>query len=90
MNLSLQFKSLFYSFIYGMFFLYTYKLFRHLILKNKIVKVILEFLFCLIHVILFYYFLYKINNGILSFYLAIFLSLGMFFCKILYFNDKNH
>lgn len=90
MDLSLQFKSIFYSFIYGMFFLYTYKLFKHFRIGNKVIKIILEFFFCFIHSILFYFFLYKINNGILSFYLALFLVLGMILCKIFYFNDENH
>lgn len=89
MNLEEQFKVIFYSFIYGMFFLSTIKGLRYFKIKKNIYKFIMQLIFMLLHVSLFYYLLYKINGGILSIYVAIFFAIGMFFCKVLYFNDKK-
>lgn len=90
MSLENQFKVIFYSFIYGMLFLSTYKILKRLKFKKNILKIIMEFLFCILHAILFYFLLYKINNGMLSFYILIFLILGGLFCQLLYFNDKKY
>ena len=38
MKLENQFKVIFYSFIYGMFFVATFKLFKLLKIKNRILK----------------------------------------------------
>lgn len=90
MELVEQFKVIFYSFIYGMFFLSTYKILKRFKFKNNVLKIIIEFLFCIGHVSLFYFFLYKINSGILTFYIIIFLIIGSIFCHLLYFSDKKY
>lgn len=89
MNLESQFKVIFYSFIYGMFFVFSLKLFKMINLKKKIIKVVGELLFCFSHIIIFYYLLYKIDYGILNYYIVIFLIGGGVFCQLLYFSDKN-
>lgn len=89
MNLESQFKVLFYSFIYGMFFVATYKALRLIKFKKKVLRWITELTFCLAHLFLFYFFLYKLNNGMLSAYTFIFLVLGGLFCQLFYFGDKN-
>lgn len=89
MNLESQFKVIFYSFIYGMFFVSTLKILKLFKFKNKVIKIICEFLFCISHVIIFYYLLYKLDYGILNYYIAIFLLCGGLFCQLLYFQDKK-
>lgn len=89
MNLESQFKVIFYSFIYGMFFVSTFKAFKMIKFKKKFMKILLELLFCLFHVNIFYALLYKIDYGILNYYIVIFLIIGGFFCQLLYFEDKN-
>lgn len=90
MGLENQFKVIFYSFIYGMFFLVTLRLMKLIKIRKKILKIIIEFFFCFIHVIIFYFLLYKINYGSLNYYMIIFLILGGLFCQLLYFKDNNH
>lgn len=89
MNLEDQFKVIFYSFIYGMFFITTLKILKLFKFSKKTVKIISEFLFCVLHIIIFYYLLYKIDYGILNYYIVIFLLLGGLFCQLLYFKDKK-
>ena len=90
MKLENQFKVIFYSFIYGMFFVATFKLFKLLKIKNRILKIISELVFCFFHMGLFYFFLYKIDYGMLNYYIFIFLILGGLFCHLFYFKDKKH
>lgn len=89
MNLEEQFKVVFFSFIYGMFFLFTIKVIKNIKYKKIIYRFITELIFMIIHVLLFYFLLYKINGGILSFYIALFFIVGFFFCRLLYFSDKK-
>lgn len=89
MNLEEQFKVMFFSFIYGMFFLSTVKALKNIKYKKIIYRFIAELIFMIIHVLLFYFLLYKINGGILSVYIALFFLVGLFFCRLLYFSDKK-
>jgi len=90
MILDEQIRVMFYSFIYGMFYLTSYKFFKKFKIKKMLVTIILNTIFCFSHVSLFYYLLYLINKGILSIYIMIFFILGIFICHLLYFNDKNN
>ena len=63
MTLEEQFKVLFYSFIYGMFFLSSLRLFNLINVKKMVVKFMLEMLFVLSHVIIFYILLYNTNKS---------------------------
>ena len=89
MNLENQFKVIFFSFIYGMLFFMVYKVLINVIFKRNIIKILSFFLFCIINVLFFYFLLYRINYGMLSYYIIIFLILGMLFCHLLYFKDNN-
>lgn len=89
MSLENQFKVIFYSFVYGMFFIATLKALKLIKTRKKILKILCEFFFCFIHVIIFYFLLYKINNGNLNYYMAIFLFFGGLFCQQLYFKDNK-
>ena len=90
MQLEEQIKVIFYSFIYGLFFLASYNFLNLIKFKNIFLKNLITFCFCMLHTLLFYFLLYKINGGILNYYIALFFILGIFFCHFLYFNDKNH
>lgn len=90
MNLEEQFKVILYSFSYGMILFFMYKLFKMIIFKKKLLKYIYQLIFCTLNVVLFYFLLYKINNGILNFYIFLFLLLGVFFCKVFYFDKEKH
>ena len=89
MTLEEQFKVIFYSFTYGMFFLTTLKLLKSFNFKKLFIKFIVELIFMVFHVSLFYFLLYKINKAMLSFYILLFFILGLCFCQLLYFNDKK-
>ena len=85
MSLEEQFKVIFYSFIYGMFYYATFKFLKKICFKKRIFKFLVQFLFSILHVILFYFLLFLINGGIINYYNLIFLVIGMFFCHFLYF-----
>ena len=89
MNINEQIMVIFYSFIYGMFYLSTLRYYRKIEPKNLILKYLLGFIFMLLHTTLFYVLLYKLNNGMLSIYIVICFVLGCFFCHFLYFGDKK-
>ena len=89
MVLEEQIKVISYSFVYGILFWGLYKSLNFKRIKSKNIRFIISFLFCVLNSILFYFILYKINNGILNYYIAIFFIIGVFFCKVLYFGDKN-
>ena len=72
MSLEEQFRVIFYSFAYGMFFLSTVKLIKCIKVKKTLSRFLMELLFMIFHVILFYFLLYKINGGIISFYVGLF------------------
>ena len=72
-----------------MFFLASFKALKLVKFKKNLLKVLCEVLFCFFHVITFYFLLYKINYGILNYYIVIFLICGGLFCQLLYFKDKK-
>lgn len=84
MILSVQIKVIFYSFMYGM----LYYCLLNFLKKNKYKKVFI-YLVNIILSVIFYYLLYKINNGELSIYIFIFLIIGVIFSKLFYFSNKN-
>lgn len=72
-----------------MFFIATLKILKTINFKKKIMKVLCELLFCFFHVVIFYLLLYKIDYGILNYYIVLFLIIGGLFCQLLYFLGKN-
>lgn len=88
MILSEQIRVIFYSFIYGMFFLTTLNYYKKIKINKKFL-ILFDFIFLICHISLFYYLLYKINSGMLSLYIGICFVAGCFFCQFLYFNDKK-
>ena len=89
MNLAEQFRIIFYSFLYGIFFFSTLHYFKKIKFGKIIIKLMIETIFFIAHTILFYFLLFKINSGMLSMYIVIFMMIGIIFCKVLYYPAKN-
>lgn len=94
MNYKLQIISLLYSFGYGMFFNFGYKLNMSLYKKNKLYNIVLDILYIVITSLLYVTILYKINKGIFHIYFIIMLLLGYFLSiliknKIIRFKKKS-
>ena len=80
MILDLQIRSLAFSFIYGIFFAFTYKInYKYLINNIFFFKLILSFLFTLDHILLYFILITKINNGILHIYFLLTFIIGIIF-----------
>ena len=91
MILEEQIKIIFISFIYGILFYSGYKKLKQLKIKKRVIRYVLEFIFCMLNSFFFFFFItYKINGGILSYYMIIFVIIGILFCHLLYFDDKKH
>lgn len=88
MTLILQIKALAFSFLYGIFFAFTYKInYKYLMLNNLVFKIIMSFFFILDHILLYFVLLSLINNGILHLYFLITFILGNIFFVYLF--DKH-
>lgn len=90
MILEEQIKIIFISFIYGILFYSGYKKLKQLKIKKRVIRYVLEFIFCMLNSFFFFFITYKINGGILSYYMIIFVIIGILFCHLLYFDDKKH
>ena len=78
MILIIQIRSLAFSFIYGIFFAFKYKINRKFLISNYIFfKIIINLLFMLDHVLLYFILLSKINNGMLHIYFLLTYLLGI-------------
>ena len=80
MILLLQIRVLFFSFIYGIFFSFTFFINKNILLsKNRFFKIIINLLFILDHILIYFIFMSKINNSILHPYFFITFVLGIVF-----------
>lgn len=86
MNVNIQLLSFFVSFLYGLGF-YLFTRFNKFMLSNKnnVVKFLVTFVFIIDVVILYIYFMYKINFGSIHPYFVLFVVLG-FFVMAKYYN----
>lgn len=90
MILIVQIKILFLSFIYGLFFRYTYKKSKvYLLNKNIIYKTIINLLFMIDHSLIFFILIRKINNSKLHIYMFPFFILGYLFFDFYFTHKKN-
>lgn len=88
MTLIIQIKSLAFSFLYGVFFAFTYKLnYKYLTSNMKFFKIILSLFFIFDHVLLYFVLISKINNGILHLYFLFTFIIGNIFYVYLF--DSN-
>ncbi len=70
MNLLTQIQVLSYSFLFGLYFSFTFNLlYKVLFTKYLILNIITNLIFLLGNSFLYFYLLYKINNGIIHIYL---------------------
>jgi len=80
MSLEVQIQSLIYSFVFGVFFSYTVNLnYRYLFSSKKVFKIIMNLLFVLVHVLLYFILLRKINSGVLHIYFLLMIIFGFLF-----------
>ena len=85
MILIIQIKSLAFSFIYGIFFAFTYKINRKYLINNYLfLKIIINMLFILDHVLCYFILISNINNGILHIYFLFLFILGIIFYVYLF------
>lgn len=79
MNLELQMHTILFSFLFGIFFSFFLTLNeKYIYNENKIIKIIVTFLFVMINVLLYFIFLKKINNGIFHPYSFLLITIGFF------------
>jgi hypothetical protein len=77
MELDIQIKSLIFSFIYGIFFSFVLNLNYKYVYKSKgIYKIVINALFIIDNVLLYFLILKKINSGIIHFYFILMIILG--------------
>lgn len=91
MILIYQIKSLSLSFIYGIFFAFTLFKFRNILFNNKkIFNIILNLLFMIDHVLLFFILIRFIDNSKLHIYMFPVFILGIIFYRYYFtFDNKN-
>ena len=89
MILIYQIKSLSLSFIYGIFFAFTLSKSKNILFNNKkILLIILNLLFIIDHVLIFFILIRFINNSRLHIYMFPMFLLGVIFYKY-YFTPSN-
>ncbi len=80
MSASIQVISFIYSFIFGIVFCFVTSCFRGF--NNVIIKLFTSFIVLVIMSVLYMYFLYKINYGILHEYFVLMLLFGYLICRV--------
>lgn len=79
MSLYIQIKTIAYVFIFGIYFALIFNLlYKILFTKNFLINLITNFLFLFFNSILYFYFLLKINHGIVHMYCFIIFLISFF------------
>ena len=90
MILIIQIKTIFLSFIYGMFIKFLFDINKKLLLsKNIIFKICINLLFVIDNVLLFFILIRLINNSKLHIYYVPFFILGIIFYKYYFTSNRN-
>lgn len=85
MLLSIQIKSLLFSFIYGIFFFIMLEINYKFIYNDKIIiKMLFTFIFVFFHTLLYFICLIYINNGIVHVYFLLMILVGFIISFLLY------
>ena len=85
MVLSVQLISLLVSFCYGIFFFLMLEINTKLLFSsNLLVKLLFSFLFVLVHALLYFIILVKINFGYIHIYFFLALLGGYLICKVIF------
>jgi len=91
MILIYQVKSIFISFVYGLFFSFTLKKSRNILFNNKIIiTIILNLLFMIDHVLLFFILIRFIDNSRLHIYMFPFFLFGIIFYRYYFTLDNKN
>ena len=81
MDLKVQIFSFIFSFIYGLFLFYMFKLFhRSLFMKKKLLRFMYNLFFCIILSSLYFLIIYNINGGVIHLYFFLLISFGFLLC----------
>lgn len=76
-ELSIQIKSIIFSFLYGMFFSVLLNInYKYLYNTKKYIKILMNIIFIIDNVLLYFLILIKINNGIIHYYFVLSIFLG--------------
>ena len=76
MSLFIQFKMIFITFIYGLFFYFSFNVSKKVLIHSKkLMKIILNTLFMIDHALIYFILIKSINNSVLHIYLFIFFIL---------------
>lgn len=91
MILEVQIKTLFYSFLFGIYFsLFVTINYKMTIKLKKVYRIISTFLVIFINIILYFIMLMKINNGIIHLYSILVIILGSFLEYYIYNLFEKH
>lgn len=84
MDSILQLKTLFFSFLFGMFFFYVTKYNYYITQNMKVIsKYLITFIFVIDGALLYLYLLFKLNHGKVHIYYLLMFSLGYFLMLII-------
>jgi len=84
MNIIVQFKTIIFSFIYGIFFCFFLNLnYKYIVGNKKLLKILLTFMFIVVNVLLYFIILRKINFGIFHYYEILSIICGFMFVNLI-------
>ena len=78
MELEVQFQVLFMSILFGMYLLSFWQLLNRIFYKKTILRFFFELPFFTINFLLYYFLLFKLNNGVFNIYLLLGLFIGFY------------
>lgn len=78
MELEVQFQVFFMSIIFGMYLLSFWQLLDRIFKNKKIIRFFFELPFFILNALLYYFFLFKLNNGVFNIYLPLGLVIGFY------------
>ena len=85
MSLIIQIQSLAYTFLFGLYLAFFFNLlYRILFTKHILINIFTNFFFVFLNSILYFYFLFKVNNGIIHLYLLFTFILSFFLYNLLF------
>ena len=78
MELEVQFQVLFMSILFGMYLLSFWQLLNRIFYKKTILRFFFELPFFTVNFLLYYFLLFKLNNGVFNIYLLLGLFIGFY------------
>ena len=85
MSLIIQIQTIFYTFLFGLYFALMFNLlYRVLFGKSIVLNIISNFFFVIINSILYFYILFKVNSGRIHIYLLFIFLISFFLYNLLF------